>query len=311
MAVPVDLYVKDDSLSPAPIQGAVVGVFDSSTSAPLAQGTTDSNGKASFLLPGTVGGQSYEVRFFKIGVLFANPQSISVLEPVNPPQTNVFDFSGTLVGTLPAATDPRLCRCTGRFMTFSNQPVQNMLVRIHAKADSGFQAPLLVDGNLVAPDKMELHTDDNGYISVDLFRTGEYYVTFAGDEDNTWDIEVPNRSSVNFIDLIHPTPATLSWDSNDAPGNAVSVGVNESVEVHYSILFTNYETVSTDLLSWVTFNATDPSIATLYIGDGILTIEGRAVGVTTITGANQPDLVPYKLPDYATVIPPLTVTVTA
>ena len=174
MAVPVDLYVMDDSASPAPIVGAVVGVYDPTTFASIAQATTSGlDGRAAFLLPGTTSpGTAYEVRAFKLGARFANPFSIQILEPIVG-ALNQFDISGTLVGELPAATDPRLCRCTARFMNLANSPVANASVRIATKVDINEQAPMIVDGNLISSEVMAVQTDSYGYLSVDLVRGGE------------------------------------------------------------------------------------------------------------------------------------------
>ena len=313
MAVPVDIYVKDDTVAPAAISGVIVAVLDPVTFAPLAQGTTDALGHASFVLPGSaMPGTLYELRFYKTGVFFSNPVRIQVLEPVTPPDTNIFNVAGTLVGALPVATDPRVCRCTGRFVNYSNQPLRNMPVRIFAnQTQAGVETPLIVDGNMVGTSGMSFTTDDDGYLSVDLHRTGEYRLMYPGQEEKVWCITVPDRSSVNLIDLIHPYPVSLSWDALVAPGNALTLAVGASVDVPYSALFSNYLTISQGLTQWLTFTNGDAAVMEVVISaSGVATITGRSPGTAQVTGENLPNLLPSRVPYYSTQVPPLSVTVT-
>lgn len=312
MAVAVDIFVKDDSAIPGVITGVVVGVFDSVTFAPVAQAVTDGTGKASFLLPGSaLPGTVYEVRFFKLGVFFPNPVQIAVLDPVVPPASNIFDFSGTLVGTLPVATDPRVCRCTGRFMNYSNRPIANTVFRVFAdQSQPGFEVPLVVDGNLVASQAMDFKTDDDGYVTVDLLRGGQYRVMFPSQEEKIWCIDVPDRSSVNLIDLIFPYPVSLSWDPSVAPGDAVTVTVGQMLEVPFSVIFSNYLTISKGIQQWLTFTNSDDTKMSVAVSDsGMVIITGVAAGSAQVTGVNRSDLNPSRVPTYSTLVPPLTVTV--
>lgn len=313
MAVPVDIYVKDDSALPAAIDGVVVLVLDPNTFALVAQGTTDVLGHASLVLPGSASpGTTYELRFYKMGVFFANPVLIQVLEPVVAPASNIFDASGTLVGTLPVATDPRVCRCTGRFVNYSNQPLAGMTVRIFAdQTQPGVEVPLIVDGNLVGSAGMAFQTDADGYLSVDLHRGGEYRIMYPGEEEKVWCFNVPDRSSVNLIDLIHPYPVSLAWDPTVAPANAVSVAVGQSIDVPFSALFSNYITISQGLIEWLTFTNGDNTLMDVVVSaTGVATITGRSPGTAQVTGANLPSLLPSRVPYYNTLVPPLNVTVT-
>lgn len=308
MAVTADVYVSDDSLATNPIAGVVVSVLDSSTFVEVAQGITDVNGKASFVIPGAVTpGLTYEVRCFKLGVRFLNPFQIAVEEPVV--TTNEFDVSGTLL-TLPTSVDPRRCKCTGRFMNFSNDPIEGAVVRIMAKADSGYQTPKVVDGNLVSAETMALRTDSDGIISVDLLRGGEYYVTFSGEDDVVWCIVVPDRSSVNFIDLIHPAPVTLDWDDTDAPGDAISVAVGETKEVKYSVTFTDYQVKTSGVDSVVQITNSDGAVMEVAAGDGLIVVRGLVAGSAQVTSSMKEGFLPPLIPYPTITSPALVVTVT-
>lgn len=320
MAVVVNVYLQDDSVSHNPIVGAVVTIVDPTTFALDAQATTDVNGLAAFTLPGAAfpTGQVYQVRAFKLGVFFNNPFSIKVFEPAQaPPNANGFTLQGTLVGTLQPATDPRVCRCTGRFLDFQNQPVSNAVVRIIARADIESPFPKVVDGNMISPQVLETHTDADGYVVVDLLRTGVYQVSFAGNDDVIWEILVPDRSSVNLIDLIHPQPVSLTWDPTQAPGNAATISIAgtqaTAYQIPYTVLFSDYESVTKgsdgDLLRFLTFSNSDGSKAMVAASDGIIFVSGLALGTCTVTVGVQPNLTPYRVPPYSISAPPLVLTV--
>ncbi len=319
MSVPVDIFIADDSMSPAPIVGAVVTIVDPTSFVLIANATTDSSGHAAFTLPGAAspGGVTYQVRVFKLGVFFKNPFQILVFDPLPGGVFNHFTMTGTLVGVLQPATDPRCCRCTGRFVDFQNQPVPNALVRIIARSQIAGQLPKVVDGNMVSPQVLETHTDADGYVVVDLIRTAVYEVTFAGDDDTIWQILVPDRTSVNLIDLIHPQPVSLSWDPTAAPSNVVTLSIASSqalpFQVPFSVLFSDYELVTkgecAGLLNWVTFFNSDPTKALVAASDGLLYLTGTGVGTTLVTVGLVPNLIPFRVPAYSIVAPTLTINV--
>lgn len=340
MAVSVNVFIKDTQVIPQPIVGAVVNVYDASTLVFITSGTTDGLGQASFLLPGAISpGTNYELRFFKSGVIFQNPQAIAVIDPPANPDTNDFDVSGTVVVDA-VATDPRMCRCTGQFINFSGQPVANTLVRVLAIQGSGgltdppdsplppqwiaiqpplppnyltgFQVPKVLDGKMVSVQAMEFRTDVNGRVSFDLARLGMFYVTFAGEEDHIWCINVPDRSSANLVNLIHPEPVSLTWDPTDAPGNAVSVAVGASASVKFSVLFSNFSSYAKNLSHVIVFTNSDGDLADVFYNSGLgqVDITGRVVGSVHVTVAVQPNMTPARIPTYAIAAAPLVVTIT-
>lgn len=313
MAVAVNIYIKDSAVIPQAIASVVVNVYDPSTMSLIASASSDVNGRAAFLLDGTPDpGTTYEVRFFKMGVLFPNPRLIAVKNPLPPLETNNFDVTGTLQ-TIPVATDPRLCRCTGQFVNYKNQPVADILIRVAALAESGFQTPKVVDGNMVSPSAMEFRTDSNGRVSFDLLRTGEYYVMFAGEDDTVWNICVPDRSSANLIELIHPQPVLLEWNQTDAPGNAISVHIEETKNVRFSITFSDYVTRTDGLDKWVELTNSDGAVMELdfYTTEATAIVKGLSVGTAQVTVSVKPELLPPRLPDYSITAPALNVTVIA
>lgn len=303
----VDVFVKSDGLSQDAIQGVSVSVVDVLDASFVAMATTGVDGKAAFLLPGTSDpGKMYELRLFKLGVFFRNPAFINVIDG----DLNKFDASGTVLPP-DVATDGRLCRCTGRFVNFSNQPIPNATVRVSAKADAGAQVPKVVDGNMVSADVMEFQTDDHGLLVVDLFRGGQYFVNFSGDSDNSWEILVPDRPSVNLIDLIHPKPARLDWDSTVAPDAAVSVKAGESVTVPLSLLFSDFEVLTEGIAPWISLTSSNDQVATVAMSADKAVITGMTPGQAAVVASLQPGMGTAQLPPPSLVVLPLVVTVTS
>lgn len=307
MAVAVDVYVSSDEQAPAPISGAVVSVFDSAAPyVQVGQAVTDVDGRAAFLLPGTTPAKPYEVRLYKQGVIFAGIVGIEVLEPDTTP--NVFDAYGTVV-VRSVATDPRLCRCTGRFLDFSNRPMAGGIVRIFTN-ESGFQVPKVVDGNMIAGESKTLTVDANGYVVVDLHRGGEYNVTFSGELDTVWSFKVPDQSSANLIDLIHPFPVSITWDPTAAPGDAVSFQVGFGLSIPLTLLFNNGEERTTGLPSWLLVSSSDEAIATAQLTSSSVVVTGVSAGAAVVQLACKPDSFPNRIPSPTILPAPLSVTVT-
>jgi hypothetical protein len=310
VTIAADIFVVDTTLSPQPIVGVVVNLYDPANQyAFVATATTDSTGKAAFLVPGSgAPGYSYEVRFFKLGVIFTSPFSIQVIDPLTGSETNQFNAAGTLL-TLETATDPRNCRCTGRFMDQSNQPIEGL--QLYVGADMPFQNPKVVDGNMIASSDTCYTTDCSGYVKIDLLRTGVFWVRFAGDESETWRITVPNQSSVNLNDLIHPQPAVLTYNSEDAPSNTLNLTVGQTADVAMSLLFTNFQTLTSQITEYLQFTPSETGIVdfSAFGTNGSLSFLALAAGTVTITASPVPCLFPNRVPGYSVTAPVLTVVV--
>lgn len=300
MASPVDIFVKDDSVSPAPTPDVSVSVHNDTTKVMVAWGVTDADGRAAFLLPPGI----YEVRLFKLGVVFPRPSRLQVTDSQDVTQ-NAFDLVGTLL-SLPISTDPRTCRCTGRFVDSSNNPIPNVTVRISPKAEQGSQAPEVVDGDQVLGGYSKtLKTDQSGRVTVDLMRGGEYYVVWSGEDDDSWNFKVPDRASANLIELIHPTPRSASWES---PTLSVAVGVTQRVIL--DVLFSDYQTRTAGLLKWLQLLNSNSDVCDVALEDGAVAVTGRAVGSSQVQVSARPDATPVVLGTSFQPPPPLMVTVT-
>lgn len=315
MAVNVNLTITDNQVAPAPIAGVVVNVYDPAAGyAFVASSTSDGSGLAAFLLPGNLTpGRLYELRFYKMGVILPNPVSVQVIEPQNTPTTNNFAVQATgIPSAMPVASDPRLCRCTGSFLNFQNRPVSKMLVRVWSNPEAGFESPKVIDGNMIAAESFETYTDVNGKVSFDLPRGGQYSLMYAGEEETIWNIQVPDRGSINLIDLIHPAPVSLTWDPSIAPANAVVLAVGQTVNVPFSVLFTDFETnVALDKWLDITFPDISPFAAKFLISPSgvFLSLTGVSPGTAAVTVGLQGGNIPHRIPDYSLSAPQLNVTV--
>lgn len=296
----VNVVVKDDAPQPAPVSGVTVSAFVPDALVLAGQGVTDENGVAAFSLPSG----TYELRMFKLGLLFSNPFAVPVVEDGF---VNEFDVFGTRVGNFGVPNDARLCRCVGRFLNYQNQPAADAMVRISSPIDLLEKNPMVVDGNLIMPSALELRTDSNGYVTVDLLRGGFYWLTFAGEEDEPWNFAVPDRPSVNLIDLIHPYPVSLAWQTE---GSSLDVAKNSTLTINFQVTFSDFQTRSTELQDILQFLNSDPDVIDLaYQTTGSLVVTGRAPGAATIRAKTVDDLFPKRVPDYSLQAPLLFVTV--
>jgi hypothetical protein len=301
MAVPVNIYVQTNEAVPLPVLGAVVGIYNPATCEEVSLTITDPAGRAAFLLePGI-----YEARFQKLLHRFQNPARIEVTED----GPNGFVQPCTPLN-LPAATDPYVCRCTGKFMSLENKPIAGVSVRVQAKAEVGTQTPKIVNGNLVSAEYFLGRTDANGQVSFDLPRGGEFLVTWAGDEDNTWNIKVPDRASANLIDLLFPAPVLLQWDHDDAPNDAVSLAVGERKTVRWTMRYSDFQD-RPEGLGWMQLVNMSPDVVIATPSEGTMELYGEAPGNSIISGTTViPPGAVSRVPTPDVQIPSLHVTVT-
>lgn len=301
MALPVDIFVITDDPVPVPVPDAVVGLYDPTTYAEVGVSTTDIHGRASFL---AIAEGDYEVRSHELGFRFVNPTLISVTDP----GPNVFNQICHPL-TLSSSTDPMMCRCTGRFMGFGNQPLAGVSVRVAAKADKGTQTPKIVNGNILSAEISLHRTNADGEVVFDLPRHGKYYVTHAGDEDNVWEIDVPDRASANLIDLMFPYPLLLIWNQEDAPGNCITVVAGTHATVRWQLAYSNYETLS-EGLGWLQFSDMNPGVVIIRPVDGLIFLDPLEPGSTVLTGVTvQPEAAIQRQPVPDIQIPTLSITV--
>jgi hypothetical protein len=297
----VNILVTSDGTTPSPIAGAVVSIVDPATNLALvARATTNSSGIAGFDIPDGV----YELRLYKRNVVFGGPVAITVLG------NGAYTVTGTLM-LLPVATDPLLCRCTGRFVGFSGQPLANVTLVFTQRGDTENIVPRVFDSQLVGQSDLIAHTNTEGFITLDLIRTGEFKLSISG-EELVWDFRVPDRSSANLIDLLHPQPVSLTWDPTLAPANAITVQVGQTITVPVSLVLSNYEVLNNGATElWLAYLNSDSIIAPAAIGDAGMEVTGGAVGTAQISASARQGFYPRRVPDPPVLVTtPLTINVT-
>lgn len=315
----VKIYVTDQD--DEPIEGVLVRVYDAAGSAYITQNTTtlvSGDAVAEFTLDGDDPAVEYTLRLSKGGVAFdsalgdqyATPQSIEVYSPAasSPTGTNDFDVKGETF-SLPVATDARLCRASGYFKDATGRALANLDITLI----NDFK-PALVDGYAVLGSKVELRTDADGYVEVDLYRGGEYRALVqsiqAAEEDATGaivfdrEMVVPDRASVNINDLMFPIIKEITWDPT-----SVSLAAGGTLDLVPTVVGTDYRTLEGVAHEDVQYEIADTDVATVSVEEEKLVITGVSTGETELT-ATRLDQTVVAIPVTTITGSPLTVTVT-
>ncbi len=292
----VRVYAVDENSDP--LVGVLVRVYDD-TGTFVTQNYTALVGVeayAEFTLDGDAVPVEYTIRMLKTGVAFdgslgddsKTPQVIGVYSPASlaPTGANSFSVQGQTFSR-PAATDPRLCRASGFFRDMAGRPLKNLSIHF-----VNLFNPIIVDGAGVLGDKVWGRTDDDGYFVVDLFRNAEYRADVESLDIDQRVILVPDAASVNLVNLLFPTVASVAYDPDP-----VAVAVGAYVDVTVTIIdSTGRELDYVD--GDVTFTIQDVNIASLSVVGDQLRITGASAGSTTIVATRDDDTL-HVIPDIA------------
>lgn len=313
----VRVYTVDESSDP--LEGVLVKFYDA-TDTFVTQDVSALHGAEAYaevLLDGDDPTPiDYTIRMQKLGVAFdgllgddsKSPQAISVYSPPGaaPPTSNGFTVQGQTF-TRPAATDPRLCRCSGFFYDLSGRPLANLDIHFIASCFNEGQdpyAPLIVDdGAVMQGGRIITRTDSDGYLEIDLYRTGEYSALIQGQETMLRKLLVPDASSINLVHLLFPVVTSVTFSPDP-----LSLTVDNYVDVDVTLVASNGQEL--DLADGdMTFSSEDTSVATVQIVDGKLRVFGVAAGSTQIVGVRSNTSI-RTIPDEPQTYAPLAVTVT-
>ena len=291
----VDIFVKEKTPPQDPISGVVVKVFSENGSLVYGQATTDADGKASFLLPNA----TYQLRFYKQQVSFAQPKLITVLEAPVAPQTNSFDVLGESF-VPPVSTDPRLCVASGIFKKPNGAPAPNVDMHFITKFD-----PVLLDGAAVLTERMSTRTDANGYAQISLIRFAQYDVTIEGIEDYLRMISVPDKPSTNLPDLLFPVVAQITF----SPEGPYALAVNDEITITPTVITSDGRVLDGTALEDVSWRVGDVDVAALSATATTLVLRGVGAGTTTLI-AERSDTTIIRIPDTPIVGVPVDITIT-
>jgi hypothetical protein len=299
--------------------GVLVRVFDETGTTFIAQNTTalvGSDAIAEFTLEGDDPPISYTVRMSKTGVGFdgalgdsyKTPQLIDVWSPAasSPTGTNDFDVKGETFA-MPVATDARLCRASGFFKDATGRPLEGLDISLI----NDFK-PAIVDGYAVLGSKVELRTDEDGYVEVDLYRGGEYRAMVqsiqAAEADPTGaivfdrELVVPDQASVNLVDLLFPVVEEITWTLG-------ALAVGDTFELVPVVLASDGRILEGAAHEDVLYEIADTEVATVSVLEDSLLITALASGSTELMATRMDQTVVF-IPDSGITGSPLTITVT-
>ena len=257
----------------------------------------------------------YTIRMSKTGVAFdgglgddsKTPQSISVYSPpgLTPPTSNGFTVSGQTF-TRPIATDPRLCRASGFFRDISGRPLANLdlhFIGLCQNVDQPPMSPMIVDGDAVLQGgELVTRTDSNGYLQVDLYRSGEYGVLMQGFETDLRSILVPDAPSVNLVNLLFPVVTSIVFNPDP-----LTLSVDDVTDVDVTVLASDGQTLNIDDGDLL-FTSSDTGVVSIQVLNSKLRVVGVAAGTAEITATRADESI-VTLPDEPVTYAPLSVTV--
>jgi len=310
--VVVIFSVKDDQPAPQPLENVKVRLFDESDIY-LTELDTDAAGEASLLLEGAASpGKAYIVRLVPpTGYLIQNgaTQTVAVLDPVAPPETNTFDFVAVEQPTAEVSPDPDMCRLSGYFTDPSKRPIKNLSLIFHPREGypdypyplggapySG--QPSVVGGRIIASER-RVNTDKDGYVNFDLPRKGVFDVYIQGMDapDNLLlaAIYVPDVAGIEIEKVLYPYVEAIVFDTA-----AIAVAVDGTTTVGLTIYTSNLLEASQLILGgMLTFELDDDSVAEILVEDGNLVVTGLSAGVANLSVTRKTGTVPPYSPELA------------
>jgi hypothetical protein len=303
--------VKDDQLTPQPMEDVDIHVF-SSADVYLTAVKSDVDGEAELMLEGDPApGREYIVRLRKDGYEFplGPTQVIAVHDPVVAPATNVFDFEGHALDT-PESSDAQMCLLYGYLVNTALEPLRNTVVEFQPRL--GFPetvfgmyytgSPSLVRDRMIMTG-VTVETDDDGYVEVSLPRGGLFDVHIHGAEhpvEITFPIIIPDAAGYQLEDVVFPYVQEVVYDTDP-----IQLAVDETKEVAITATASSGVELSSteDLNNFLEFTVDDPTVASvLLIEDKKIQVTGLAAGATNISVARKSGTVAPRLPEVADII---------
>lgn len=292
-AEPVDVLVTDSTPMATPLSGVVVGVYNAAGSVFFTRATTDANGRASFYLET----QDYSLRLYRYHVSFGQPQLFTV---VPSPAVNSFVVRGEVL-VPPISPDPRLCRASGYFRNLNGAPKRWLDIHFIAKF-----APILLEGDAIFSERVEIRTDENGYAELDLIRCGQYDAIVENLEDKARCVSVPDLPSVNLPDLLLPVVGSVAFDP---PGPYSLVVGGPDLTVTPTVLTSDGRPLEGVAPYDVQWSTEDPSIAVVLPTATTLVLRGLAPGSTSLVAKRSNQSI-IRIPNTPIQGQPVPITVT-
>lgn len=286
----VEVSVYDDRVVPLVVDSVVVRVFDSTGTTLITEATTGDvlSGKVQVTLDGDSGGIDYQLRFYVNGASIPSPQYIKVYSPPSEapaPATNNFQITAALLSA-PTATNPRLCRASGYIWGPDGRAKRGL--------DLSFIPcfrPLVVDNIGVLGERVNCRTDRNGYVQVDLIRSGYYMATVESHENVTRQVAVPDRSNINIMHLLFPIVVSV-----DLGVASVPLTVGGAASFSPVVTASDFRVLDGAATEDVQYSVDDPSIASVQVSTTGLVLNGLSAGTTSLRIVRRDSSIVY-LPD--------------
>lgn len=307
MAVtPVTIRVVDNS-SPTgvPLEDVVIRFYDEAGVTFVTEGTTDENGELVILLEDLT---TYWIRLFKIEYAFDNRLRIEVDSGA---VSNTFRVVGRDLVDLPPSAVPELCRASGYVVNVAGEPHEGAIIAFNAT-----KLPRLVGGRGIVMSKIIVVSQDDGYVEVELVRSGAYDATVQASENEVIRIKVPDAEAININDLIWPYVAQVLWD----PEGPIALPVDASISVSPTVV------LSTGVQTPFEYDERDRKTFGCYVDlamsvDGIvelsyneqtdtLLITGKSPGSVTLSATLKDGVEAVRLPEPTRDFQELTIVVT-
>lgn len=268
------VYTLDDTMAHDPIAGVLIRIFNSAGNTFITSGTTNGSGMFQVDLPGTASPTPtrYQLRCSKLGVTFLNPEYADVYDPLPPLTVNEFNVYGD-THPISEALNPLMCRAEGFFLDPGGRPLPDLLIRF-----MNLQEPMILDGIGILH-KLEVRTDSRGWVAVELPRNGHYIATVSGLHDERLEVQVPDRSSVNLIDLLWPQVALVTF----SPAPPWNIPVGTSLDVVPTVTASSYYELTGAAVDDLTYSVEDTTVAAVSTGADKITLHGGATGSTSLT----------------------------
>lgn len=321
MAVVVTFSVQDDLGSP--IEGAMIRLYTEADTF-LTEFETGPSGEETYALSGSPDpGTIYIVRVAPPAgyrIPYGPTQTIFVLEPVGPPDTNQFDFIAEKADEPPESTVPNMCRITGGFIDSGRRPLKNLSLIFHPREGyptAGLNLtpyggePSIINGSIVASE-FRANTDLQGNVDFELPRGGVFDVFIQGldapDVTLLTSIVIPDVSGIGIVDVLYPYVTEVEYSSD-----TISLAVGETFDLGVTAIGSNLEQIQECASTLLDFTLGDESVAAVNWENDKLVVTALATGSTSLQTTRKPGTFAPRLPTIGELvvspsIPTITVT---
>jgi hypothetical protein len=271
----VQIAIADDQVVPLPVDGVEARIFDDAGTfiTTVVSGALIS-GELQAELPGSSDGETYELRFFKVGVALP-PTRVVVYSPpsLSSTGTNRFMLSAEVFRLVPSP-DARMCRISG-FVANATGKLRRGVTLVITPQFNAF----IAEPSVVTPGRFIVKTNAEGFCSFDLFRSAMYTIMIEAQEEVTRPARVPDRAALSLTALLFPVVTRVEFA--EGAGSFV-VPAGGFVTLTPVITTTDYRVLEGSAAEDVGYWIDDQSVASVYVLGDRIQVRGIAAGTTTL-----------------------------